>query len=82
MQHAQGCTTNCCDAYVGAINDCDTDFAIATGWSLLAAGIATITATPIAGAAAVSTGIGAAYMANMRCAATAATGYRVCMGYE
>lgn len=81
-KHAPGCANNCCDGYVSAMSDCDVDFAIATGWSLLAAGVATITATPIAGAAAVSTGIGAAYMANMRCSATAASGYRSCMGYQ
>jgi hypothetical protein len=81
LKHAEGCSNNCCDGYVGAMSDCDTDFAIATGWSLLAAGAATIFGTPIAGAVAVSSGIGAAYMASMRCSATAASGYRSCMGY-
>jgi hypothetical protein len=80
--HAPGCSTNCCDAYVSATGDCDVDFIIATGFSLLGASIATVTATPIVGAATATAGIAAAYMTNMRCMATAASGYRSCMGYQ
>jgi hypothetical protein len=79
--HKPGCSNNCCDAYVDGIDDCDTDFAIATGFALFGGGLAAIFGTPIAGAAAVSTGIGAAYLMHERCAATTARTYRQCMGY-
>lgn len=82
LKHREGCSTNCCDAYVDGISDCDTDFAIGTGFALIGAGIATITGTPIAGAAAVSAGIGSAYLSHTRCASSAARTYRQCMGYE
>lgn len=79
--HSQGCTTNCCDAYVDGMSDCDLDFAIATGFSLLAGGVAAVFGTPIAGAVTVSSGIGAAYLMHERCSATTARTYRQCMGY-
>jgi hypothetical protein len=82
IEHAPGCTTNCCDAYVRAANDCDISFAIATGLTLFGAGIATFTATPVAGAATLTAGIAGAYLDNMRCMATAASGYRSCRGYQ
>lgn len=79
--HQPGCSTNCCDAYVDGMSDCDLDFTIATGLSLLGGAAATIFGTPIAGAAAVSTGIGGAYLMHEKCSATTARTYRQCMGY-
>lgn len=79
--HRPGCSNNCCDAYVDGMSDCDLDFTIATGLAFLGGAAATIFGTPIAGAAAVSTGIGGAYLMHERCSATTARTYRQCMGY-
>jgi len=81
-EHLPGCSNNCCDAYVDGMSDCDLDFAIVTGISILGGLAATIFGTPIVGATAVSTGIGGAYLMHERCSATSARVYRQCMGYS
>lgn len=81
-EHLPGCSNNCCDSYVDGMSDCDLDFAIVTGISILGGLAATIFGTPIVGATTVSTGIGGAYLMHERCSATSARVYRQCMGYS
>jgi len=80
--HKPGCNTNCCDTYVGSMQDCDTDFTIGTGISLVGGAIATVLGTPIAGSLTVTSGIGGAYLYYQRCSSSAANAYRQCMGYQ
>ena len=82
LMRRPGCSNSCCDGYVDAIGDCDTDFAIGTAGAILAGAVATIVTTPIGGAGAVTIGIGTAYALHERCSRTAARSYRVCQGYE
>ncbi len=81
-EHKPGCSNNCCDGYVDGISDCDLDFAIVSGLSILGGAVATVFATPIVGATTVSTGIGGAYLMHEKCSATSARVYRQCMGYS
>ncbi len=80
--HKPGCSTNCCDTYVGSMQDCDTDFAIGTGISLVGGAIATVIGTPIVGSLTVTSGIGTAYLYYERCSSSAVNAYRQCMGYQ
>jgi len=81
-EHKPGCSNNCCDGYVDGMSDCDLDFAIVSGLSILGGAVATVFATPIVGATTVSTGIGGAYLMHEKCSATSARVYRQCMGYS
>jgi hypothetical protein len=81
-EHLPGCLNSCCDTYVDSMSDCDIDFAIVTGVSILGGLASTIFGTPILGATAVTTGIGGAYLMHERCSATSARVYRQCMGYS
>ena len=73
---------DCVKDYVDGMSDCDEDFAITTLGTLVGAIGATIFGTPVAGAAAVSTGIGIAYAQHTRCASSVARDYRKCRGYQ
>ncbi len=81
-EHKPGCSNNCCDAYVDGMSDCDLDFAIVSGLSILGGAVASVFATPIVGATTVSSGIGGAYLMHEKCSATTARVYRQCMGYS
>lgn len=81
-EHKPGCSNNCCDVYVDGMSDCDLDFAIVSGLSILGGAVATVFATPIVGATTVSSGIGGAYLMHEKCSATSARVYRQCMGYS
>lgn len=81
-EHKPGCSNNCCDAYVDGMSDCDLDFAIVSGLSILGGAVASVFATPIVGATTVSSGIGGAYLMHEKCSATSARVYRQCMGYS
>jgi hypothetical protein len=81
-EYLPGCSNSCCDTYVDSMSDCDIDFAIVTGVSILGGLASTIFGTPILGATAVTTGIGGAYLMHERCSATSARVYRQCMGYS
>jgi len=76
-----GCRNPCCYVYVDAVSDCDDDFAIATASAVLAATVATITGTPIAGGFALWTVMTPAYLQHTRCTSSAAKSYKRCMGY-
>lgn len=73
---------SCASSYTADISDCDASFTVGTLFSVLAAAGATVVGTPIAGAGALSLGMGATYMNDKICRSTAARHYRECMGYE
>jgi hypothetical protein len=76
-----GCRNPCCYAYVDAVTDCDDDFAIATAGAVLAATVATVTGTPVAGGFALWSVMTPAYLQHTRCTSSAARSYKRCMGY-
>jgi hypothetical protein len=73
---------SCAQSYTADIKDCDHNFAVAAVFTFFTAAGATLIGTPVAGGAAVFTGIGAAYYQDKICRGTAARHYRECMGYE
>ena len=68
----------CSSGYSAGMNTCDEQFAIATAGTIVAAAVATVIGTPIAGAGAISTGIGAAYMNDISCRNGVVANWRIC----
>ncbi len=79
---APGCNNQCCNSYVGDIDDCDTNFAIGTAFSIVGGLIGGFFGSPIVGSAIITSGIGAAYASHEVCRRGAVRDYRDCMGYN
>lgn len=76
-----GCPNICCEDYVEAIDDCDTDFAIGTAASIVGGLLGGFFGSPLVGAGIITAGIGTAWAYLERCTRTAVRDYKRCMGY-
>lgn len=72
----------CSQGYAVGMENCDNVFAISVGFSILAGAGATVVGTPVAGAATVSSGIGAAYLNDVVCRQNVVSNWKICRGYN
>ena len=68
----------CSEGYGVGMEACDDNFASNTAWTLLGAAFATVIGTPVAGAMAITSGIGAAYLLDRACRKTVVQNWRIC----